>query len=438
MGLAPSGPRCPSGLLWCVPMNDLGMGQHPRPMASSAPPSPGSTAARRFIEFFAGIGLVHEALAPLGWSCALANDIDERKVAAYRANFPASPVASCDVRDLRPEGLPAAELATASFPCIDLSQAGGRSGIDGSESGIVWSFLDKVEALHRLGRPPRFLLLENVPFLLTLHGGRSIDALLGEVARLGYAFDLVQVDARHFVPQARNRVFIVAVLDQQLSQDADMPDTHIRRYKVRQVFDRNPDLPWIFFDFPELPQRRLQLHEVLADLPDDDPRWWDRERMEYFWSHLEWDHRPRLEMLANSGADMQLTAVRRGRRRRLREQIFNLRFDGLASCLRTPKGGSSIQFVVRVRGGRVQVRRILGLESGRLQGVGLPGLSPGFAFPEKEQEALFAFGDAVCVPVVRWVMRHAIEPLLANPTGQAEVLAGTGSGQLALELEQAG
>jgi len=395
-------------------------------------------AHRRFIEFFAGVGLVHEAIAPFGWECALANDIDPKKAQAYKANFRDSPVICGDIRDLEAEKLAAVELATASFPCIDLSQAGGRTGIHGRESGIVWSFLEKVADLHRLGKPPRFLMLENVPGLLTLHGGRSIDVLLHEIARLGYAFDLVQVDARHFIPQARNRVFIIAVLGQEPARGVEMPDSHIRRYKVRHVFERNRDLPWIFFEFPELPARPISLQQVLVELPEDDPRWWDAERLAYFWDHLERDHRPRLEMLAESGANLQLTAVRRGRRRGLREQIFNLRFDGLASCLRTPKGGSSIQFVVRVRDGRVQVRRILGVESGRLQGVGLPTSSPDFKVPEKEQDALFCFGDAVCVPVVRWVVQHSIEALLSHqPDDDTEALAATQQGQLTLELQQA-
>jgi DNA (cytosine-5)-methyltransferase 1 len=364
-----------------------------------------------FIEFFAGIGLVHEALAPSGWACALANDNDPKKVDAYLRNYPDTRVVLGDVRDLDVSALPRASLATASFPCIDLSQAGGRTGINGHHSGIVWSFLEHIESLAQAGKAPDYLLLENVPGLLTLHGGASIDLLLRQIAELGYAFDLVQVDARHFTPQARNRVFIIAVRDIDMATSGEMPDCHIRRYKVRHVYERNRHLPWVFFDFPKLPDRSISLADVLVDLDEDDPRWWDDERTSYFWSHLERDHAPRLRALAESHQDTQLTAVRRGRRRGLREQIFNLRFDGLASCLRTPKGGSSIQFVVQAREGRVQVRRILGIESARLQGVALPELSPDFRIPEGEHRALYAFGDAVCVPAVRWVMEHSIDAI---------------------------
>jgi DNA (cytosine-5)-methyltransferase 1 len=167
---------------------------------------------------------------------------------------------------------------------------------------------------------------------------------------------------------------------------------------------------------------------VLEDLPDSDPRWWDQERLDYFWQHLEKDHRPRLQHLMSSPKPLQFTATRRGRRRGLREQIFNLRNDGLASCLRTPKGGSSIQFVVRAGRGTVQVRRILALESARLQGVGLPG--DDYLLPDSEQDGLFGFGDAVCVPAVQWVMQHSIEQHINGHEG-------TGAAQLALDLKDA-
>lgn len=70
-----------------------------------------------FIEFFAGIGLVHEALAPSGWTCALANDNDPKKVDAYLRNYPDARVVLSDVRNLDLSALPRASLATASFPC---------------------------------------------------------------------------------------------------------------------------------------------------------------------------------------------------------------------------------------------------------------------------------------------------------------------------------
>jgi DNA (cytosine-5)-methyltransferase 1 len=364
------------------------------------------------LEFFSGIGLIHEALKPLGWQVVLANDNNAKKAASYHANFPETPFNNEDVRLLDVSGISPVEVATASFPCIDLSQAGGREGINGDKSGVVWGFLDRIADLHRLNNAPEFLFLENVPGLLSLHKGKSIDLLLQRIAELGYCFDLVQVDASHFLPQTRNRIFIIAVLGRdRFPRPQNIPSTHIRRYKVREVYQRNPHLPWIFFDFPPLPVRSIGLEDIVEPLPPDDARWWSETKMEYFWHHLEKHHGPKLKTLFHSSERKHLTAVRRLRRRGVREQIINLRFDGLASCLRTPKGGSSAQYIVEIEDGTVRVRRILGVETARLQGVCLPDAAPDFRLVGGETEQMYGFGDAVCVPAVRWVFTHSIETL---------------------------
>lgn len=377
-----------------------------------------SSAPKTFIEFFAGIGLIHYALEPLGWELVLANDIDEVKAQTYRANFPGAPLHVGDVHELNVSGLPRLGLATASFPCIDVSQAGRRIGIDGTHSRAVWGFLDRVTELDGMGNRPDHILIENVPGLLWLHEGKSIDALLRRLADMGYGFDVVQVDARSFLPQSRNRLFVIA---SHLEIPHPEPQTDpfaatIRRYRVKHVYERDPKLPWRFYDFPEPPRRTIPLEQLIEQLEPEDERWWAQARLDYFWSHLERDHGIQMRLLVETKATTHLTAVRRGRRRGLREQIFNVRWEGVASCVRTPKGGSSTQFVVEVDDGTVRVRRILGIEAARLQGVGVPGERT-FEIPPSEHEALYAFGDAVCVPVVRWVMRYSIETAYADKIG---------------------
>lgn len=370
---------------------------------------------KTFIEFFAGIGLIHEALRAFKWQAVLANDNSPKKVKIYKANYGRVPVIEDDIRHLNGLELPPARLVTASFPCIDLSQAGHRTGINGQHSSVVWAFLEKVADLHRRGVPPEFILIENVPGLLYLHEGKSIDLLLNRIAELGYSIDVVQVDARHFVPQARNRVFIIGVLGlDRFERPRSIPDTTIRRYRVRETYMRNPHLPWVFFDFPRLPRRTVTLADIIEPLPDEDARWFDEKKMEYFWNLLEHHHRDQLQSIVREKRDALFSAVRRLRRRRLREQIFNLRFDGLASCLRTPKGGSSTQFIVQVKSGRVQVRKMLGIEYGRLQGVAIAHQPTDFKLDGSDNEIKYGFGDAICVPVVQWVAEHSIEKVIAG------------------------
>ena len=96
------------------------------------------------------------------------------------------------------------------------------------------------------------------------------------------------------------------------------------------------------------------------------------------------------------------TAFRRVRHDGQRAEV---RFDGLAGCLRTPRGGSGKQIVVAVGGGRMRMRWMSPREYARLQGA------PDFPLAGGRNQQLFAFGDAVCVPAVRWVDRHVLTPL---------------------------
>jgi DNA (cytosine-5)-methyltransferase 1 len=85
-----------------------------------------------------------------------------------------------------------------------------------------------------------------------------------------------------------------------------------------------------------------------------------------------------------------------------------------------------VQFVVEVKSGEVRVRKLLGIESARLQGVRLPDSAPDFQLLGSDTQVLNAFGDAVCVPVVRWVVENSIQRLLeghVEPRGQLQLIA---------------
>ena len=223
----------------------------------------------------------------------------------------------------------------------------------------------------------------------------------------------MQVDAKHFTPQSRNRVFVIAVdLARHELNQHPFPSDNLHRHKVRDAYLRHPKLPWFFFDFPAMPARKLSLRYILEEVPAEYSSWWDKEQMDYFWSLLEHDHKVRLKSVLAAGTNHVFTAVRRLRRRHKREQIFNIRFDGLASCLRTPRGGSSTQYVIVTVNGKIQGRRLTGLEAARLQGVCLPDYSPDYKLVGSETDIRFAFGDAVCVPALKWVVEHSIEQLL--------------------------
>jgi DNA (cytosine-5)-methyltransferase 1 len=136
-----------------------------------------------FLEFFAGGGMARAGLGE-HWRCLFANDLNAMKVATYARNYGDCDIKLRDIAEVTLGDLPAetADLSWASFPCQDLSLAGGYRGLgkDGGKiqtrSGTFWPFWRLMHALAEDGRPPRTIVLENVYGCLTSHGGREADA----------------------------------------------------------------------------------------------------------------------------------------------------------------------------------------------------------------------------------------------------------------------
>lgn len=157
------------------------------------------------VGLFAGIGGLEVGLAEHGWTTELFSELDSGAAAVLGAHFPDVPNVA-DVAKLR--SLPAGvEMVTAGFPCQDLSQAGPTVGIGGARSGLV----DQVFRLVRRQHGPRWLLLENVPFMLKLDRGRAMRHITAALEELGYRWAYRVVDARGFgLPQRRQRVLMLA------------------------------------------------------------------------------------------------------------------------------------------------------------------------------------------------------------------------------------
>ena len=377
----------------------------------------------RFAEFFAGIGLVREAIEPLGWECVFANDIAPTKAEMYTARFGSDHLLVRDIHDLSVSDIPAdVDLVTASFPCIDLSLAGNRSGLAGRHSGTIWPFLDLVGGLHHRGALPSALLLENVTGLLSSEGGRDLRAICERIGKLGYLMDVVVLDAKWFAPQSRPRLFVVALrsdLAVGVSSRSGDGDLSVLRPRNVQRFQRaNRDLPFIELSLPEPPRGSpLRLAAVLDQVPGDDASWWPDERVDALIDAMAPRHRERVEELSAGVRDGVATMFRRVRAGRT---VGEVRADQLAGCLRTPHGGSSVQFLVDCRTGTARIRPLSGREYARLQGAW------DFPIDVSDRRALLGFGDAVCVPAVRWLVAHALgflcEGERSDPESQLRLL----------------
>ena len=144
-------------------------------------------------EYFAGIGLMRLGLEHGGWSTVFANDIDEKKREMYEHHFGRIPaVMPDDIHSLKVADVPTTVLATASFPCNDLSLAGARRGLAGEHSSAFWGFIRILEEMG--SRRPPLILLENVTGYLTSNDGADFGEALLAVNRLGYSVDAFIID----------------------------------------------------------------------------------------------------------------------------------------------------------------------------------------------------------------------------------------------------
>jgi DNA (cytosine-5)-methyltransferase 1 len=166
---------------------------------------------RTAVSLFAGVGGFDLALERNGVKVVANVEIDKHARAILARHFPEAKQFN-DVRevsgnDLREAGFIAdGGIITGGFPCQDLSVAGKRLGFSGQRSSLFYQIAriaDETKA--------EWLVLENVPGLLTSQGGSDMGAVVGTLAELGYVGSWRVLDAQHFgVPQRRRRVFIVA------------------------------------------------------------------------------------------------------------------------------------------------------------------------------------------------------------------------------------
>ncbi len=175
----------------------------------TAPMEPSASVA----SLFSGIGGIelglHEAgFDPRGFQLACEIDVGARAILARQ--FSLRGEVHTDIRGLR--DLANADLVTAGFPCQDLSQAGLTEGIDGDKSGLVSEVFRLLAASKRRGKAPRWVLFENVPFMLRLQSGRAMERVVQGFEELGYRWWAYRVlDAIRFgLPQRRRRVFFLA------------------------------------------------------------------------------------------------------------------------------------------------------------------------------------------------------------------------------------
>ncbi|MEQ8276430.1 MAG: DNA (cytosine-5-)-methyltransferase [Deltaproteobacteria bacterium] len=186
---------------------------------------------------FAGIGGIELGMRRAGHRAELLCEFDESAARVLRHHFdvPLHP----DVRDLQASKIPPVDVLAGGFPCQDLSQAGRTQGIEGEKSGLV----SHMFRLMRTMKPrPKWVLIENVPFMLQLERGRAMRFLTDTLSDMGYTWCYRVVDTRAFgLPQRRRRVILLA------SQTEDPRTVLFADEEGERAFDEDKRIAYGFY-----------------------------------------------------------------------------------------------------------------------------------------------------------------------------------------------
>jgi DNA (cytosine-5)-methyltransferase 1 len=365
-----------------------------------------------FYEFFAGGGMARLGLGP-DWKCLMANDIDHKKAAIYRANFGNKQIKCKDIYSLTSSDLPhSANLAWASFPCQDLSLAGNRNGLAGDRSGTFWGFWKVIHKLKVEGRPPQILVLENVCGTLTSNEGRDFVEIARAISSLGYVFGALVIDAVHFLAQSRPRLFIVCV-DERAKLPASLVSVDAGKTwhpsAVQDVVRRLPAhlaVKWKWWKLPPPKPRAATIDDVIED--DASVNTWNADgKTKRLLSMMSTVNVEKVRAAQSAKRRIIGTIYRRTRiENGERVQRAEVRFDGIAGCLRTPGGGSSRQTIMVVSGESIRTRLLSIREAARLMGV-----PDSYSIPSNYNDGYHVFGDGLAVPAVAYLRENLLEPI---------------------------
>lgn len=347
-----------------------------------------------FLEFFAGSGLVTEGMRGF-FHPVWANDNSEKKAEVYRANFGNDHFHLGTIEKVHGETLPSAVLAWASFPCQDLSLAGQIAGIGGKRSGLAMQWLRVIDEMGE--RRPPILVAENVSGLVSANEGAHYRVLHEALKERGYRSGAFELDAIHWVAQSRPRIFVVSVRsDVDVSRFSDKFHGWPHKSAVIRAALGVKDFIW--WKIPRPKMRETYLEDVI-DFGAE--------------CHDEADTKRTLSLISPRHQSRLLQEMANGfrvapgyKRTRGGKQVLELRFDRIAGCLRTPEGGSSRQFLIVKKDGRLRTRLLSVREAARLMGV-----RDDYKIPGSYNDGYRAMGDAVAVPVVRHLAQHLLTPL---------------------------
>ena len=341
-----------------------------------------------FIDLFAGIGGIRAGFEAISGQCVFSSEWDSYSQKTYSENFPSTHVLAGDITQIAAKDIPDHDVLLAGFPCQPFSIAGvSKKNALGKAHGFACEaqgtlFFDVARIIK--AKQPKAFLLENVKNLQSHDKGRTFDVIKRTLTEeLGYSIHVKVIDAAHYVPQHRERIYIVG-------------------FREPSAFD------WAAL---QLPEKTHSLAEILHRNDGTEPFLsWDADR---FYDHEA--KRPLSKYTLTNNLWRYLQAY--AEKHRLKGNGFGfglVRESNIARTLsaRYYKDGSEILIY---QGESKNPRRLTPRECARLMGY-----PDSFRIPVSDSRAYRQFGNSVVVDVITQVAK-LMQPVLEADSIEPEL-----------------
>lgn len=364
----------------------------------------------KYISLFSGIGGFDLGFDRAGMECVLQVERDKHALKMLIQHWPDVKKME-DVRDVTVGTAPTVDLICGGFPCQDVSVSGKRKGLAGERSGLWFEFIRIIEELK-----PQWVVIENVPGLLSTNAGRDMGTVVGGLANCGYWWAYRVLDAQYFsLAQRRRRVFIVASLRKGCPQEV--------------LFERGSS-PW---DTPPSREAGVGFAAALTERTREAGRTLEmQEDLAYALTNPGSGGRPHSRLIAFQqntrdevrlmNGDGQVTGALAAQPGMKHQNYICNTFNGytggadgndnliwsarnftasedVTPTLQAKKSGYSLNY-----NPLVGVRRLTPLECERLQ-----GFPDGWTAGQSDSQRYKQIGNAVAVPVAEWLGKRLME-----------------------------
>lgn len=330
------------------------------------------------VSLFAGVGGFDLALTQLGVEVVASVEIDRRARSVLRKHFPTTQLLE-DISDVTGKqlfkfGFEQSGIIVGGFPCQDLSRAGKRAGLAGARSGLFWEIcrlLDETKA--------QYIVLENVPGILSSNDGEDMGTVVGALVERGYGIAYRILDSQYFgVPQRRRRVFIVG----SLGNSGELPAEILAIAEGSERYSGS----------------RKQTRQDFANAITTGAR------EDYAGSFELWDFPTEsISPCLSSRRAADTLTYSKARRAQNADDYETWEEGRVAPTLNVSENTNDARATVIIRDD-VTVRRITPIECERLQ-----GFPDNWTAGQADSHRYKQMGNAITVPVVKWIIRRLLD-----------------------------